>query len=219
VRGKRIAQLLDRVRLPADIAERRCAELSGGQKQRVNLARALAAEPELILCDEVTSALDTVVAAAILDLMAELRRELNISYLFISHDISTVRAICDEIIVLYAGCKVESGSRHALSAAPLHPYTDLLIASVPAMRQGWLEQVGPSASLPPIGASSHGPQLCSFLRRCPVRIDGVCNVTAPSHVVTRNGKEILCHHSDEELRHLCDPLRLVVRQPAAENAK
>ena len=198
--GKRVAQLLDQVRLPANIAERRCAELSGGQKQRINLARALAAEPDLILCDEVTSALDTVVAAAILDLLADLRRELNVSFLFISHDISTVRAICDEVIVLYAGCKVESGSRHALSAAPLHPYTDLLIASVPEMRQGWLEQIGPSASLPPIGASSRAPRLCSFLQRCPVRIDGVCNVTAPSHALTRQGKEILCHHSDEQLR-------------------
>jgi peptide/nickel transport system ATP-binding protein len=218
-RGKRIAQLLDRVRLPADIAARHCAELSGGQKQRINLARALAAEPDLILCDEVTSALDTVVAAAILELMAELRRELNLSYLLISHDISTVRAICDEVIVLYAGCKVESGSHHALAAAPLHPYTDLLIASVPEMRQGWLEQVGPPASLPPVGANAHGPRLCSFLQRCPVRIDGVCNITAPSHVVTRNGGEILCHHSDEQLRHLRDPLRVVGRQPAAGNAK
>jgi len=218
-RGKRIAQLLDRVRLPANIAERRCAELSGGQKQRINLARALAAEPDLILCDEVTSALDTVVAAAILDLMAELRRELNLSYLFISHDISTVRAICDEVIVLYAGCKVESGKRHALSAAPLHPYTDLLIASVPEMRQGWLEQVGPSASLPPVGANAHGPRLCSFLQRCPVRIDGVCNVMPPSYVVTPTGKEILCHHSDERLRHLRDPLGVVGHPPAAENAK
>jgi peptide/nickel transport system ATP-binding protein len=218
-RGKKIAQLLDRVRLPADIAERRCAELSGGQKQRINLARALAAEPDLILCDEVTSALDTVVAAAILDLLAELRRELNLSYLFISHDISTVRAICDEVIVLYAGCKVESGNRQALSAVPLHPYTDLLIASVPEMRQGWLEQVGPSASLPPVGANARGPQLCSFLQRCPVRIDGVCNVRAPSHVVTRNGKQILCHHSDERLRHLRDPLPGVGHQAATESAK
>jgi peptide/nickel transport system ATP-binding protein len=218
-RGNRIAQLLDRVRLPADIAERRCAELSGGQKQRINLARALAAEPDLILCDEVTSALDTVVAAAILDLMAELRRELKLSYLFISHDISTVRAICDEVIVLYAGCKVEAGNRHALSAGPLHPYTDLLIASVPEMRQGWLEKVGPSASLPPVGANAHGPRLCSFLQRCPVRIDGVCNVLPPSHVVTRSGKEILCHHSDERLRHLRDALRVVGHQTAVENAK
>lgn len=216
-RQKRITQLLDRVRLPADIAERRCMELSGGQKQRVNLARALAAEPDLILCDEVTSALDTVVAAAILDLLAELRRELDVSLLFISHDISTVRAICDDVVVLYAGCKVESGSCRALATAPLHPYTDLLIASVPEMRQGWLEQIELSASLPPIGTSSQAPRLCSFLQRCPVRIDGVCNVTAPSHAVTRNGKKILCHHGDEQLQGLHD--RVIVRNPATGDAR
>jgi len=216
-RDKRIAELLDRVRLPAGLAERHCAELSGGQKQRINLARALAAEPDLILCDEVTSALDTVVAAAILDLMGELRRELGVSYLFISHDIATVRSICDDVLVLYAGCKVESASRHALSAAPCHPYTDLLITSVPELRRGWLEQIAPPVELPVVGASSHAPGLCSFLQRCPVRIDGVCNVAAPPHVVTRQGKQILCHHSDEQLQRLHDSR--IVRKSAAEDAR
>ena len=197
-RHERIARLLDRVHLPASLAQRRCADLSGGQKQRVNLARALAAEPDLILCDEVTSALDTVVGAAILDLMAELRRELNVSYVFISHDISTVRSICDEVVVLYAGCKVESAARQTLASAPLHPYTKLLFASVPELRCGWLEQVGPPARLPPVGPSSGAPGLCGFLARCPMRIDGVCNVMSPSHVVVRNGKEILCHRSADE---------------------
>jgi peptide/nickel transport system ATP-binding protein len=192
-RDERVARLLDRVRLPAAVAARRCGELSGGQKQRINLARALAAEPDLILCDEVTSALDTVVGAAILDLLVELRRELKVSYLFISHDLSTVRSICDEVIVLYAGCKVESASRQALCASPLHPYTDLLVSSVPELRRGWLEQVGRAGSLPPVGASSQAPHLCSFLQRCPVRIDGKCNVTPPSRIVSSNGKEILCH--------------------------
>src|SRR5437762_13491583 len=99
-------QLLELVQLPVSTGTRLPGGLSGGQKQRVNLARALAAEPDLILCDEVTSALDTVVAAAILDLMAELRRELGVSYMFISHDLNTVRAVCDDIVVLYAGRKV-----------------------------------------------------------------------------------------------------------------
>ena len=84
--------------------------------------------------------------------MAELRRELNVSYLFISHDISTVRAICDDIVVLYAGRKVESGSRQTLAAPPFHPYTDLLISSVPELRRGWLEQTAVRQTLPAIGA-------------------------------------------------------------------
>lgn len=202
--ARRIAELLDLVRLPADIATRYPGELSGGQKQRINLARALAAEPELILCDEVTSALDTVVGAAILDLMADLRRELKVSYLFISHDISTVRAVCDEIVVLYSGHKVESGSRQALMAPPFHPYTELLISSVPELRCGWLEQVGAARPLPAIGAagaaSGGTPALCSFAARCPMRIDGVCNALAAPRRTLADGREILCHHSANELQ-------------------
>jgi len=199
----RITELLDLVQLPAEIATRLPGELSGGQKQRINLARALAAEPELILCDEVTSALDTVVGAAILDLMAELRGELKVSYMFISHDISTVRAICDEIVVLYAGHKVEAGSRQALMAPPFHPYTEVLISSVPELRCGWLEQFGAAQSLPVMATASSGSGgatgLCSFVGRCPARIDGLCNVTPPSPRVLADGREILCHHSGPEL--------------------
>ena len=159
----------------------------------------MAAEPELILCDEVTSALDTVVGAAILDLLAELRQQLKVSYLFISHDISTVRAVCDEIVVLYAGRKVESGSRQALMAPPFHPYTDLLISSVPELRCGWLEQIGAAQPLPAMGAPGGTPALCSFAARCPARIDGVCNaLAAPRHTLA-DGREILCHHSANEL--------------------
>lgn len=136
----RVARMLDMVKLPAAIAHRRPSELSGGQKQRVNLARALAAEPELIICDEVTSALDTVVGAAILDLLVELRHELQMSYIFISHDISTVRTTCDDITVLYQGHKVDACERNALMTEPRHPYTEMLIDSVPELRQGWLEE-------------------------------------------------------------------------------
>jgi len=135
-----VDRLLDMVKLPASIAKRRPSELSGGQKQRVNLARALAAEPELIICDEVTSALDTVVGAAILDLLVELRHALQMSYIFISHDISTVRTTCDEITVLFQGRKVDSCKREALLTQPRHPYTELLIDSVPELRPGWLEE-------------------------------------------------------------------------------
>jgi peptide/nickel transport system ATP-binding protein len=193
--------LLDLVKLPASIAKRQPGGLSGGQKQRVNLARALAADPALILCDEVTSALDTVVGAAILDLLGELRRELGVSYMFISHDISTVRAICDEVIVLYAGQRVEAGQRDVLAAPPYHPYTGLLVDSVPALRPGWLDarRAFTLAQLPAMGPSSDDGELCSFRARCPVRIDGKCNITPPPLKRLPSGAEILCHHSAAEL--------------------
>ncbi|SEF25864.1 ABC transporter ATP-binding protein [Variovorax sp. NFACC27] len=138
---RRIRELLDLVKLPQTVAGRLPGGLSGGQKQRVNLARALAAEPDLILCDEVTSALDTVVGAAVLDLMAELRRELGVSYLFISHDLHTVRAVCDEIVVMQHGRKLAQVARADYDRGPHHPYYELLARSVPELRQGWLDEM------------------------------------------------------------------------------
>jgi peptide/nickel transport system ATP-binding protein len=210
---KRIFELLDLIRLPSSIAARNPTELSGGQKQRINLARALAAEPELILCDEVTSALDTVVGAAILELLAELRKELGISYMFISHDISTVRAICDEIVVLYSGRQVELAPRTAFRAPPFHPYTDLLVASVPELRRGWLEDSGFVSQLPPLDAlePAVASELCVFTARCPVRVNGLCNRVPPPRHALGKGNEILCHHSDEVLLRLHN-------QPAGEAA-
>ncbi len=197
---ERIGELLDLVRLPRALAERRPSELSGGQKQRVNLARALAAKPDLILCDEVTSALDTVVGAAILELLRDLREQLGVSYLFISHDISTVRALCDDVVVMYSGHKVQAGSRQSFAQAPFHPYTDLLIHSVPELRQGWLETCGTTCGeLPPIGPKANVAELCTFLNRCPVRVDGLCNRTAPERRIIDGGSEILCHHDSVEL--------------------
>jgi len=137
---RRIRELLDLVKLPSTVAGRLPGGLSGGQKQRVNLARALAAEPELILCDEVTSALDTVVGAAVLDLIAELRRELGLSYLFISHDLHTVRSVCDEIVVMQHGRKLAQVARADYERGPHHPYYELLARSVPELRQGWLDE-------------------------------------------------------------------------------
>ncbi|MDM0049829.1 ABC transporter ATP-binding protein [Variovorax sp. J22R115] len=143
---RRIRELLDLVKLPHSVAGRLPGGLSGGQKQRVNLARALAADPDLILCDEVTSALDTVVAAAVLDLMAELRRELGVSYLFISHDLHTVRAVCDEIVVMQHGRKLAQVARCDYERGPHHPYYELLARSVPELRQGWLDDMDRTAA-------------------------------------------------------------------------
>jgi peptide/nickel transport system ATP-binding protein len=199
--SRRVRELLDMVRLSPTLADRYPAELSGGQKQRVNLARALAAEPSLILCDEVTSALDTVVGAAILDLLAELRRELGLAYMFISHDLSTVRAICDEVMILYAGQVVEYGDRSALLTPPRHPYTDLLISSVPELRPGWLD--GISASHPTEARGDlvvrSATSSCAFVSRCGMRIGGVCDTQIPPVRPLPKGTAIRCHRTEQDL--------------------
>ncbi len=128
------------VELPHQFAERYPHELSGGQKQRVSLARALAAGPEVVLCDEVTSALDTIVGANVIDLLKSLRRETGVSFVFISHDLSTVASFADHIVVMYDGMVAEQAPTDQLLVPPHHPYTDLLITSVPEMRTGWLEE-------------------------------------------------------------------------------
>lgn len=148
-RDRSVDELLDMVRLPRALRHRLPGELSGGQKQRVNLARALAARPEVILCDEVTSALDTVVAAAILDLLRDLQRDLDLSYVFISHDLSTVQAICDEVLVMYHGEVVERLAASDLPHKAMHPYSQTLFASVPTLDPGWLDSLPGPGSLKP----------------------------------------------------------------------
>lgn len=201
-RDRRVRRLLDLVQLPTAVADRQPGELSGGQKQRVNLARALAAEPDLILCDEVTSALDTVVGAAILDLMDELRRELGLSTMFISHDLHTVRSVCDEVMVLYAGERVEAGSRRAIQEAPWHPYTELLISSVPELRQGWLEERG-SVRGPEVTEASK--PACAFFHRCGLAMPGTCDLIAPPRRMLSKGAEILCHREEADLLRAAIP--------------
>jgi peptide/nickel transport system ATP-binding protein len=198
---QRVVALLDLVQMPGRLADRLPGELSGGQKQRVNLARALAAEPDLILCDEVTSALDTVVGAAILELMHRLRRELGVSYMFISHDLHTVRAVCDEVMVLYAGRSVEVGTREGIETSPWHPYAQLLFSSVPELRQGWLAQrpPRPEGEVPVAGRA--GPA-CAFFPRCPARIEPTCADVAPPLRVLAKGSTIACHRQEAELLSL-----------------
>jgi len=144
-RGKekenRIVELLNMIELSEKYKERYPDELSGGEKQRICIARALAAKPELIICDEVTSALDQLVAEEILKLLQNLQNTLNVSYLFITHDLATVKAISDEIVVMLEGRIVEQGVKKEILAPPHHEYTDLLLSSVPEMDPDWLDDL------------------------------------------------------------------------------
>lgn len=138
---QRVSLLMEQIELPERYVNRFPSELSGGEKQRVCIAKALAAEPNLIICDEVTSALDQLVAEDILKLLQRLQNELSMSYLFITHDLATVKAISDEIVVMLQGRVVEYGSRDEVLAPPHHEYTELLLASVPEMDPDWLDNL------------------------------------------------------------------------------
>ena len=195
---EQVREILKLVELPAEFANRFPAELSGGQKQRVNLARALASQPEVLLCDEVTSALDTIVGSNVITLLRDLRDKTGVSFVFISHDLSTVASFADEIVVLYAGRVVEKGPTKQVLSPPFHPYTRLLIASVPELRVGWLEDTTQSREA--LAGISRGVTLtetgCPFVSRCPIVIEGVCHSVVPP---SRNNfaekkHSIACHH-------------------------
>lgn len=138
---KHIVELLDKIEMGKGFIDRYPAELSGGQKQRVCIARSLAAKPKLIICDEVTSALDPLVADGILKLLLDLQKVEDVAYLFITHDLATVKAIADSIAVMYQGRLVRYGTKSEVLAPPFDDYTDLLLSSVPEMKLGWLEEV------------------------------------------------------------------------------
>jgi peptide/nickel transport system ATP-binding protein len=140
-KAARIAELLQQIELATDFGDRHPGQLSGGEKQRVCIARALAAEPDLIICDEVTSALDQLVAEGILELLQRLQNELGVSYLFITHDLATVKAIADDIVVMYQGKIVEQGPKQEILTPPHEDYTALLLSSVPEMDPDWLDNL------------------------------------------------------------------------------
>ncbi len=135
----RIGKLLEQIELPTEYMDRFPEQLSGGEKQRVCIARALAAEPDLIICDEVTSALDQLVAEDILKLLEQLQSDLAVSYLFITHDLATVKAIADNVVVMHQGVIVEKGPKADILSPPHAPYTELLLSSVPEMDPDWLD--------------------------------------------------------------------------------
>jgi peptide/nickel transport system ATP-binding protein len=197
----RLKTLLSEVRLADRYLPMRPAQLSGGLKQRVAIARAFAGDPKIVVCDEPTSALDVSVQAAILNLLNDLQRREQVSYLFISHDLGVVRYLSDRIAVLYLGRIMELGSAEQVFNAPHHPYTEALLSAVPTLENGGakrdrirLEGEIPSAANPPTG--------CVFHTRCPRFLGDICVNTEPPLAEEEPGHSIRCHIPLEELRRL-----------------
>ena len=165
------------------------------------MARSLAANPEVMLCDEVTSALDSIVGANVIKLLTSLRDKTGVSFVFISHDLSTVASFADEIVVLYAGRVVEQGPTDEVLVPPFHPYTRLLISSVPEMRIGWLEDTMKKREMA-VGIA-RGVEItavgCPFYNRCPSAIVGTCEKDVPPILDLKDGHQITCHLTLEQL--------------------
>ncbi|PWC84175.1 hypothetical protein TSO5_28355 [Azospirillum sp. TSO5] len=189
-RRKTIAGLLTRVGLPAAYADRYPHELSGGERQRVNIARALATDPDFVVCDEAVSALDVSVQANILNLLAELRDEMGLSYLFITHDIAVVSHIADRVLVVYGGTICEEGPIGRVLRPPYHPYTEALLSAVPRLAEDGVE--APRILLEDATAAPGG-QGCAFAARCPRKLGAVCDEQAPPVHQTADGHRIACH--------------------------
>lgn len=186
----RINELARQVGLPEELLPRYPHQLSGGQKARVGIARAISVKPQLLILDEPTAALDVSVQAVILHLLADLREQLGMSYLFVSHDLNIVRLLCDRVLVMYLGKIIESGPAQAVFAQPRHPYTQALISAIP--------QAGGAASSrirmtgEPRSPINPSPQTCRFYGRCP-KGEARCQEQMPVLQEMAAGHEVACH--------------------------
>jgi peptide/nickel transport system ATP-binding protein len=189
----RIAKLMDQVRLPRDAIDRWPHEFSGGQRQRIGIARALAAEPDLIVCDEAVSALDVSVKAQIVNLLQDIQQELGLALLFISHDLAIVEHMTHRVAVMYLGKIVEVAPKRAIFAAPRHPYTKALLSAVPVPEPGAArERIILKGDVP---SPINPPKGCRFHTRCPYAFDR-CRSEEPPLRPTEHGHLAACHLHD-----------------------
>jgi peptide/nickel transport system ATP-binding protein len=186
----RVVQLLDKVRLPKDAGERWPHEFSGGQRQRICIARALAAEPDLIICDEAVSALDVSVKAQIVNLLQDLQNELGLALLFISHDLAIVEHMTHRVAVMYLGRIVELADRTELFSNPQHPYTTALLSAVPVPDpKKKAHRIVLQGDVP---SPVNRPSGCHFHTRCPDVMD-ICKVQEPRQTIMPSGRMVACH--------------------------
>jgi oligopeptide/dipeptide ABC transporter ATP-binding protein len=185
----KITELMDMVGLASRFLDRFPHEMSGGQKQRVGIARALALGPELIVCDEPVSALDVSIQAQIINLLEDLQKQLNLTYLFISHDLSVVHHISDRVAVMYLGKIVELTTRDDLYDKTQHPYTKALLSSIPDISGETREKIILSGDVP---SPTNPPSGCRFHTRCPAVMD-ICKTTEPGFIQTSSNHFVACH--------------------------
>jgi len=190
-RRQRVAKLLNVCGLPAKMAERYPHELSGGQRQRVGIARALSTDPEFIVCDEAVSALDVSIQAQIINLLEDLREEFDLTYLFISHDLSVVRHLCHRVVVMYLGKMVEMAETDMLFNNPLHPYTQVLLASIPMPDPEVEAHRDYSAVKGEIPSPINPPAGCVFHPRCPIAVKS-CHRHVPALREITPGHFVAC---------------------------
>jgi oligopeptide/dipeptide ABC transporter ATP-binding protein len=212
---RRVQELLEVVGLNPEHYNRFPHEFSGGQRQRIGVARALAVNPKLIVCDEPVSALDVSVQAQILNLLKDLQRDFGLTYVFIAHDLNVVKHISDRVMVMYLGHAVEVATRQQLYAEPKHPYTGALLSAVPIPDPEAGRNRKPVVLEGDVPNPINPPSACWFHPRCPRFHEGHCDVETPPLYSFGDGHTAACHYPLERWPMTADEMRHASSQPAA----